>query len=270
VISRFATAASLCVALAVTSAGCPRSSLPIVARPYALPSAEELLASLRKREQQMHALDATAKADERAPHTPSATVKVQIFAERPDRLRLELQAPLGGGAATLVTNGEDFALFDARQGRYYRGPAAPCNVARLIQVELPPRAIVDALLGSVPLDGSAIAVGWDPHGGREQLDLRADDGSVTRIWLDSRDRVWDPVRAERRDAHGVLVWRIDHMEFADHDGVRLPARTNVEDPAHHATVHLRYREQSVNPTFPEAGFTLAPPDGLPIEQVDCR
>ncbi len=42
------------------------------------------------------------------------------------------------------------------------------------------------------------------------------------------------------DAHGGLVWRIDHMEFSDHDGVRLPARTNVEDPAHHATVHLRF------------------------------
>jgi outer membrane lipoprotein-sorting protein len=143
-------------------------------------------------------------------------------------------------------------------------------VARLIQVELPPRAIVDALLGGVPLDGAPMAVGWDPHGGRELLDLREADGSTTRVWLDSRDRVWDPLRAEHRDARGALVWRIEHFDFGDHDGARLPARTTVEDPVHRATVHLRYREQSLNPSFPANGFRLPPPPGLPVQEVDCR
>jgi outer membrane lipoprotein-sorting protein len=256
------------LALLATLTGCPHA-LPPVARPYPPPAAEELLASLRARAERIHSIDATARAEEAAPRQPRVKVKVQLYAERPDRLRLEVDAPIGGGAATLVTNGRDFQLFDARQGRFFTGEAAACNVARLIQVELPPRAIVDALLGSLPLQGVAAEPGWDPHdGGREIFTLRDDDGA-TRIWLDGRDKSWDPVRAERRDAGGRLLWRLSHEQFADHGGVRLPAQTIVEDPLHRTTVKLRYREQNVNPDLPARGFTLDPPSGLPTETVHC-
>ncbi len=251
-------------------AGCPHA-LPPAARPYAPPTAEALLDSLRARAGKIRSIDASAKAEESAPGTPRVKVRVQIDAERPDRLRLEVEAPLGGGAATLVTDGADFRLLDAREGRFLRGAAEPCNVARLIQVELPPRAIVDLLLGSVPLDGLPVEAGWDPsEGGRELLTLRDDDGATTKIWLDARGRRWDPVRAERRDARGAPLWRIEHADFVERDGVRLPGRTAVEDPRRRATVKLRYREPTVNPSLPAAGFSLEPPAGLPVEQVDCR
>jgi outer membrane lipoprotein-sorting protein len=254
---------------AICLAGCPHA-LPPVERPYAPPSVDELYASLRARRNKIRTIDAVAKADEAAPHTPRVKVKVQLYAERPDRLRLELEAPIGGGAATLVTNGAVFSLFDAQKGRYFTGPALPCNVARLIQVELPPSAIVDALLGSVPLDGTPGEPSWDPNdGGREVFTLHAEDGT-TKIWLDGREKRWDPVRAEHRDASGRLTWRLTHEGFTDHGPVRLPSQTTVEDVAHHATVHLRYREQNVDPTLNDSGFALPPPEGLPVEQVDCR
>jgi outer membrane lipoprotein-sorting protein len=257
------------VALVLMLAGCPHA-LPPVERPYAPPTVEELIASLRARAARISAIDASAKAEESAPKSPHVKVKVQLYAQRPDRLRLEIDAPIGGGAATLVTDGERFQLFDARQARFFTGAADPCNVARLIQVELPPRAIVDALLGSVPLDGVAADPGWDKHdGGREVFSLRGDDGGETRIWLDGRGKTWDPVRAERREG-GRVVWRLSHGDFADHGGVRLPAQTTVEDLVHGSTVKLRYREQNVNPELPAAGFHLEPPANLPSERVDCR
>jgi outer membrane lipoprotein-sorting protein len=256
--------------LALFCAGCP-GTLPPVERPYAPPTADELLASLRARAERIHSIDASAKAEESAPRQPRVKVKVQLYAQRPDQLRLEVDAPIGGGAATLVTNGEAFQLFDARQGRYFTGAAEPCNVARLIQVELPPRAIVDALLGSLPLDGVAGDPGWDKgDGGREMFTLKGDDGSSTRVWLDGRNRSWDPVKAEHRDPAGHVLWKLAHSDFADHEGVRLPQSTTVEDVVHRSTVKLRYREQNLNPELKPEGFTLPPPQGLPIERVDCR
>ena len=249
--------------------GC--AHLPPVARPYPPPTAAELVASLRAREQRIRSIDAVAKVDERAKGVPRVTVKVQIFAKRPDRLRLEVQGPLGSGAATLVTDGTRFHLFDSRQGRFFTGAAEPCNVARLIQVELAPVEVVDVLLGSVPLTGEPLSVTWDAtRGGREVLTLRQPDGGTVRAWLDHRERTWDPVYAERRDARGALLWRVDHADFTDQGGVRLPARTEVEDATHHAAAHVRYREQSPNPELPDVGFTLDPPAGVTAEQVGCH
>ena len=123
----------------------------------------------------------------------------------------------------------------------------------------------------MPLDGEAIDAGWDPHdGGRELFTLRTDDGATTRVWLDGRGKVWDPVRAEHRDPAGVIAWRLSHEQFSDHGGVRLPALTTVEDPRRGAVVKLRYREQNVDPSLSAAGFTLEPPAGLPMEQVRCQ
>jgi outer membrane lipoprotein-sorting protein len=261
--------ASALGALVLAFAGCPHA-LPPVERPYPPPTLEELVASLRARAAHISAIDASAKAEESAPHATRVRVKVQLYAQRPDRLRLEIDAPIGGGAATLVTDGERFQLFDARQGRYLTGAAEPCNVARLIQVELPPRAIVDALLGSIPIDGVPADPGWDKHdGGREVFSLRGEDGAETRVWLDGRGKSWDPVRAERREG-GRLVWRLSHSDFADHEGVRLPGQTTVDDLLHGSTVKLRYREQHVNPELPATGFHLEPPANLPAERVDCR
>lgn len=258
----------LLVVLAMT--GCGR--LPPVARPYPPPSPGELFASLQARAERIHGIDAVAKVDERAKGVPRVTVKVQIFALRPDRLRLEVQGPLNSGAATLVTDGTRFSLFDTRQGRFFTGTAEPCNVARLIQVELPPTDIVAVLLGSVPLAGAPAAVEWDSgNGGRELLRLDGPDGEQTRVWLDHRARTWDPLRAERRDRAGNVMWRVEHAEFVDRgDGVRLPNRTQVEDPRHKAAASLRYREQTANPELPSSGFLLEPPAGITAETVGCR
>ncbi len=116
------------------------------------------------------------KAGERAPHTPAATVKVRDL-RRASRSSAPRAAERRSAARRRDARHErrkTCALRCAAKDRYFRGPAAACNVARLIQVELPPRAIVDALLGSVR-STAACDRGrrWDPHGGREQLELRA-------------------------------------------------------------------------------------------------
>ncbi len=262
--------ALLAAGLAVASlGGCPRT-LPPVARPYAAPSAAELRAALAARSS-VQAIEAEARAEQVGPGRQRVKVKVSVWAARPDKLRLEIQGPLGSGAATLVTDGTRFSLLDSRQGRLFTGEARGCNVARLVQVELEPAQAVSVLLGEIPLEPGEAQASWDEHeGGREVLTIHTADGGEERVWLDARDHAWDPLRAERRDARGRLRWRIEHAEWSDSDGRRLPGRTTVRDERRGTEIRLKWKDRSLDPMLRDEGFRLEPAPGMVAEVVGCE
>src|SRR5258706_8221548 len=227
-------------------AACPPGN---VQRPYAPPTADELLRVLRARDEQLRTLHADARADHMGEGGERVKVTVEMMLARGGKMRLAAENPLGGAVATLVSDGREFALLDAQHNRFLVGPARACNVARLIRVELEPAEVVAVLMGGAPLGGTPAGVSWDPtHGGREVLELRLPDGGAEKVFLDARDRRWDVVAAERRDAAGKLLWRLEHEDFAEHGGVRLPGKTYVEEPPHHADVRIRFRTSEPNVT----------------------
>jgi outer membrane lipoprotein-sorting protein len=246
-------------------AGCPPPRP--AARPYPPPTAEELLAHLKKRRESLHALRAETKVDHMAEGGQRVKLPVDLLVARGGKLRLEAQAPIGGGGvATLVSDGTRFQLLDMRNNRFYEGPAKACNVARLIRVEMEPDDVVDALSGGAPLEGEPTGAAWDD--GRERLELKAPDGGTEKIWLDARDKSWDVLAAERRDAAGKVLWTLAHDGFEDKGGVRLPARTDVKQPPK-ADARIKFRDVEVNPTPPPNAFKLTPPDKIPVEPSDC-
>jgi outer membrane lipoprotein-sorting protein len=248
-------------------AGCPPAN---VQRPYAPPTADELLSALRARADKLRSLHAEARADHMGEGGERVKVSVEMMLERGGKMRLAAENPLGGAVATLVSDGQQFALLDAQHNRFLAGPARACNVARLVRVALDPDDIVAALMGGAPLAGTASSVGWDPtHGGREVVTLRTDDGGEEKLFLDARDRRWDVSAAERRDAAGKLVWRLEHEDFADRGGLRLPGKTWVEDPPHHADVRIRFRSSEPNVTPKPGIFHLDPPTGIAVEPANC-
>jgi outer membrane lipoprotein-sorting protein len=243
--------------------------VPPVQRPYAPPSAEELLAALHARIERLSTLRATAKVDE-LEGGQRVKVKVALIAARGGKLRLEADSPLGGNVAVLTADGSNFALLDVRNNRFLAGPATACNVARLIRLELPPDDVVAVLMGDVPLEGTPSGVDWDPeHGGREILSLRTPDGGSEKIFLDAGDRRWDPLLAERRDAQGKVVWRVTHDRFADHGGIRLPEVSTVEEPPFHVDAQIKFRALEPNVQLPDSVFRQDPPSGIAVEQATC-
>jgi outer membrane lipoprotein-sorting protein len=245
--------------------GCPMP--PPVQRPYPPPSADELLASLKARAAKLSALRAVTRAD----LVGEGKLTVDVLVQRPSKLRLEFEAPIGGSTvATVVSDGKDFALLDTRNNRFLTGPAKACNVARLIKIELEPEDIVEALLGGVPFAGTPAGVSWDPtHGGREVLELKTPDGGSERIELDAKDRRWDVLNAERKDPAGHTLWKLSHTDFEDHDGIRLPKWTHVSTPPTKAEVHLKFKSVEPNATIDGSPFQLAPPAGIPAQPSDC-
>jgi outer membrane biogenesis lipoprotein LolB len=243
--------------------GCP---VPPVERPYPPPSAEQLLQALQARSDKLNSLRAEAKADEMM-QGQRVKVTVNLVVARGGKLRLEVDSPFGGAVATLVTDGRDFQLLDTRNNRFLVGAAEPCNVARLAGVELPPEQILAILSGAAPVEGTATGVDWDKsHGGRDVLSLRTPDGGSETLWLSNR--VWDVARAERKDASGKTLWKIEHEGFEDQDGFRLPARTSIVQPGRKTDVRLRWRDREVNVPIKDGMFHLEPHGMLP-QVVGC-
>jgi outer membrane lipoprotein-sorting protein len=253
-------------ALVPLVAGCPKPAV----RPYPPPTGEELMTALRARAAHLKTLRATAKVDHMANGGERVRVKVNLLLARGGKLRIEADSPLGGSLATLTSDGTRFALLDVRNNRFLAGPATACNVARLIGLSIPPDDVVAVLMGGAPLDGAIKRTGWDPNnGGRELLTLALPDGGEETLQLDAREKRWDVLRAERRDAAGKLLWRVSNEGFKEHDGVRLPDLEDIEEPPHGADAEIKLRSVEPNLELDQGLFRLAPPDGVPVEPADC-
>jgi outer membrane lipoprotein-sorting protein len=248
-------------------AACPPPRL--AERPYGAPSADELVAALHKRSSAIRSLRADTKVDHLGQGGERVKVTVQMLLARGGKLRMEAESPMGGALATLTSDGEKFALLDARANRFLEGPANACNVARLIRIALAPDDVVEVLTGGAPLEGQPAGVSWDPAG-REVLELHTPDGGREIVKLDARNRVWDVLSAERTDAGGHVLWKLSHEKFSDRGGgIRLPERTDLTQPPTGSDARIRFREVEVNATPPDHIFELAPPQGVKVELAVC-
>ena len=259
--------------LALLVGGCPP---PPVARPYAPPSAEELYAAVTGRAAAIQTQRTETKVDLLADKDQRVKLGVTFLTQAPNRLRMEAEGPFSTAVASLASDGADFQFLDIRNNRFLAGPAQPCSIARLIRVALRPSDVVAVLDGVAPIIDSAPdarAVDWDPHhGGREVLRLRGADGSVETLEFDARERRWDLVDAELRDGRGQVVWHVEHQDFALVEGggpLRLPGRSAITQPSRNADARIRYKSRELGVTPPEGVFQLAPPPGIPVEQVSC-
>lgn len=265
----FRFARPFALGLVLFCAACPPP--PPALRPYPAPKAGELMAAIAAQAHQVRSLRADAKVDHTAEGGKRVKVTLRMLVARGGQLRLEAEAPLVGPVATLVSDGQHFELLDLRNNRFFEGQASACNVARLIRIEMAPEDVVAILTGSAPIEGVPDGVSWDPEGGgREVLELRAQDGGTERVWLDARDRRWDLLAAERHDVAGRLLWRVEHEDFQNRGGgVRLPSRTHVSEPPVKADARLRFRSLEPNVPVDPAVFHLAPPPGVIPEPASC-
>ena len=259
---------AIAVAAVVLLGGCPT---PKVERPYAAPTAAELVRAIRARQQRIKSLRTDAKVDYFEGKGERVKLSMSFLVAGPDKLRIDAESPIGGNeVATLVSDGDKFALLDVQNNQFLVGPARPCNIARLIRVYLAPAEVDAVLEGGAPLLGEPIAVGWNPgDGGREVLTLKTPDGGTETVQLDATDRRWDVVSAEVKDAGGKTLYKLAHEDFAAVGGERFPGKTHVEEPPRSVDLRIRYKERELDPKVPDGVFTLQPPSGLPVREVNC-
>jgi len=190
-----------------------------------------------------------------------------LVAERPGRLRVEVQDFFGNVVAVLAVLDGRLALYDARERTFMRGLATPANLARLIPVPLRPEALVTLLCGSAPLlDGVAEAA--EPGDGRVRLTLRQGD-LVQRLEVGPGAALLAS-RTRRLGPAGEVPAGLD-AEFSSHRtraGQRVPTDLSARAAEAGVALTLHWRDLEVNQPVDPSLFSLSPPTGARLVDLD--
>jgi hypothetical protein len=181
-----------------------------------------------------------------------------LVAERPSRLRVEVQGLLNQTIAVLVTDGERYELLRAEVRAIERGPVHAGLLWEVAGLALTPREAVELLLGAPQLDTSLrVAAARQTPGGEVSLDLVDPAGEVRqRVAFDRDARLRGFER--REDGHRLWSARYDEYEPV---GATAFAHAIALELAGGIQAELRLRGVELNPTLPADIFQLPPLDG---------
>ncbi|HEX4386589.1 MAG TPA: DUF4292 domain-containing protein [Myxococcales bacterium] len=228
---------------------------PVASGPVGDPQA--LFEQARKAHGQPQSMACDAKAFVEAPKD-GGRYELHVSVQRPDSIRIEALTPVGDPAAVMVAKDGKFALLDLRNSVYYRGPATPRNLSRLVPVPFRPEELVAALTGAIPELAGAPASEAKRTADGTQLTFTK-DGLTEQVVLGNDLRV---LQAQRSDAKGPL-WS---MKLDQHsDGV--PMLLHLDAPDAKTQVDLRLRNVKIGQEPPASAFQLAVPQGMRVEEV---
>jgi len=256
-----ALGAALAAALALS--GChPRRPPPDLSADPA-----ELLAAVRAAQDGVRTVEGRARVGLDAPGGTGA-VDQYLAAEKPGRVRVESYDFFGNVLSVLAVDGDQLAVYDAREKVFYRGPATRENVGRLVPVSLSPGELATLLCGSAPLlDGRPVAA--DAGDGVMRLTLRRGDQSqVLEIGagaavITSRRRRAGP------DGEVPAGLEADFSAHRPRAGASFPTDVEARAPAAGVTLSLHWKELTVNGPVDPALFRLDPPRGARVVDLEA-
>lgn len=248
-----------CLCLSIYGAGCPKPQT--LAGPGPEPLA--LLAQAQAAHRIPQTLSADGKAFVEAPEN-GGRYALHLSVRRPASIRIEALTPLGDPAAVLVADQGRFALLDLRHNIFYRGPASPQNLSRLIPAPFTPDELVAVLTGAIPELRDAQPGSAQRDGEGYRLTLVAPQ-ILQEVWLGSDLRVQ---KIRRTTGRGDLLWEVALDEHDDSSGAQLPRLIHLEAPLGKARVDLRLRNLITGKPPPQGAFLLGVPQGMQVEEVE--
>ena len=226
-----------------------------------------LLTEVQAAQARVVSVQGRARVGVEAPGGSGGTEQL-LVAQRPDRLRIDVQDFFGNVVATLAVADGRLALYDARERTFLRGAATPANLARLVPVVIGPEALVTLLCGSAPLLPGATAEAAEPGDGSVWLTLRAAD-RVQRLEVGPGAALLR-ARQRRLTAAGEVADGLD-AAFTIHRtraGQRVPTDLSARDAAAGVALSLHWRELEVNAPVDASLFRLTPPAGARVVDLD--
>jgi len=246
------------LAVCLLSAACPKPQT--VAGP--VPEA----AALYEQATKAHALPQTLSCDARAfVEAPEngGRYSLHVSVARPRSIRLEALTPLGDPAAVLVADQGRFALLDLRNNVFYRGPATPQNLSRLVPTPLADDELVSLVTGAIPTVPDVRPSAARREGEGYLLVLVA-PGVVQEVSLGGDLRV---LKVRRTTEGGSLLWEVSLDEHDDRSGAQVPRLLHLDAPPIRTKVDLKLRGIVTGKPPPAGAFLLGPPQGMQIEEV---
>ncbi|MBA3455142.1 MAG: hypothetical protein H0T42_18780 [Deltaproteobacteria bacterium] len=237
-------------------------------RPYAEPTAQDLVARIAKQREARKAFTAESTMDYwLGKDRVKGTVLVMGTAGK--KVRFNALSPAGGDViADMACDGTNFAYVDKQNNCQLTGPCDRQSIASLLRVELEPEDFIHLALGTVPVPTFATAtVTWDPKAGHERVTLTGPAGTQT-IVIDAREGRLDVIASDLKDPAGKTLWSVENAGFdnvkdAAEGEHRLPAKTRFKSPQENADLLVDWGDRTVNPTIDDTKFSVQIPPGLP-------
>ncbi|MBI3071928.1 MAG: DUF4292 domain-containing protein [Deltaproteobacteria bacterium] len=265
----FSTVAFYVLAAAFLPAGSCPPSFPTDQPVYT--DGEKLLADVRARTRSAKTLRALLRVDA---YTSEGRFKVKeiLLVERPARLHVATLSPMDSPLSVLVSNGDRFALYDQKEQKFFKGPATPKNIAKLLPVWLSGDEVVGLGFGEPPWGGcfvkGAARLFVDRDKGQYRIECPA---PTARSW--QRDvygvdpRSLAVVETERLNADGSVSHRIRFSDHAKVGDLLLPRRIQYENKSKDVDILIKVVETELNEKFEAGTFELEAPRGVPTIEV---
>lgn len=246
-------------ALALLLAGCRSLTPPAVLLAPGDPRPAALLATLGERSAGLSALRGMARLAVDGPGGSLRSRQV-LVAARPALLRVEIVGFLSQTQALLVTDGETYAFFSARDRRFESDRVRPGLLWEIAGIDLEPGEAVGVLLGApdlgslaparaASLGGGAVRVVLVDQAGRPRRALEFDAGGALR-----RLAAWD--------LDGVLAWDARYDDLETLGATSFAHAIEIEFPPTGVRARLELSRVSLNPDLAPDAFQLNPPPGL--------
>ncbi len=187
-----------------------------------------------------------------------------VLVQRPDKIRVDTLSPFDQPLSMMASDGASVSIYSLEKKRFWRGPATPDNLARLVPLRLEGDELAAVLRGSVPvLEGAEAAIDWDADVGCYRIDLT---GPARRQRLCVEPKALRVLESS--------VWRGDELQYTakfgqyTDEGPPVPQRMRFEVPAEDLQVDVRVVDFKANPAVPEDAFAVEPPRGIEVEPLD--
>lgn len=178
-----------------------------------------------------------------------------LVAERPARLRVEIQGLLNQLVAVLVSDGSEFQLFRASERSVERGKMHPDLLYEVAGLPLRPEAAVEVLLGVPDLGaharpGSAALL----SDGNVWVELEDGEGvGLRRLRFDDEANLRE---FEVRAPAGELAWRALFDDYRTVGESRFAHDIVLDFPAASARAEISFQQVELNPPLPPGTFAL--------------
>jgi len=224
--------------------------------------ANELLKLTSQAEEQLVSIvgDARLKINSRQ---GSGSVSLFVAVSRPSFVHLETLGFFGKLQAVLVSDGARFGLYQADQGKYYRGPASPQNLSRFLPLVRPIPELVQLMLGQAPrVPARAASLQLDSRS-RNYLVTLVSDGVVQRLWVEPAN-----CRVRKSEIPGADGYQVEFDDFESAGATAYPRQIKLSASNPPTQLELQYKDVSVNGAVDGALFEMVPPSGVPVIEVD--
>jgi len=256
-------AAALLPLLVLGLAGCPRVPLDFGKGGEAR-TPEELLKRIAQAEAQVVAIKGDGKLFVDAPQG-KGSVALFVAVSHPALIHIEQLDFFNRPQGVLVTDGAQFGLYDAKDGKYYRGPASPQNLGRFLPVVLPPAELAALMLGRAPrLPPESSDLSFDDQRGVYVLTLKRGGATQTLHVKPPSNRV------VKSTVTGLAAYDVEFSDITDYGALTLPRRALLSAPSAKTTVELTWKDITVNEPPDLTLFDLSPPEDIPVVEVDAQ